>query len=135
MKSLWWVFSTLLLSFAAVQTFTGCTTTAPPGPATMGREGWVKTKIDPGQAITVERGSDTVVIRKGDTPAEYCIVVKPAFLHSPSRISMPLFPGAALLRTTTYGYKEHRFYLIPAGKTFTDVYNWYMSWFEFGDRP
>jgi hypothetical protein len=135
MRHSWrWLFFVLVVPGVAL-IHAGCTTTASSASTTAGRDGWVRTKNEPGKALTVERGSDTVVIREGDTSTEYCIVAKPAFLHSPSGIVMPLFPGSALLRSTSYGYKEHRFYTIPAGKTFANVYNWYLSWFEFADRP
>ncbi|MBI3098703.1 MAG: hypothetical protein HYY93_10760 [Planctomycetes bacterium] len=111
---------TLLLS-------SGCSPTRASDPTLVGRDGWVKTDIVPGKTIHVQSGLKAIWITPSDEGAqEYLVQVKPAGTEA------PVYPNAPFLRGKHYLYKEYRYYALPEGKTFQNVYDWYMDWFAFG---
>lgn len=119
----------ILVSALVLALSAGCSNTRASDPNLVGRDGWLKTDIDPGKLIHVQSGVKAIWIMPSDSGTqEYLVQVKPAGTEA------PIYPNSQLLsgKGKHYLYKEYRYYSIPEGRTFQNVYDWYMDWFAFG---
>ena len=106
----------------------GCGVSGAGDPKRVGREGWVMTELKPFEMIHADRSWNEAIYVSNQTAQEFLVMVKP------SGRATPIFPNSQLLRSKDWVYKEERWYSIPAGKTFNDVYEWYLGWFNFGGQ-
>lgn len=118
----------VVLASALALAAAGCGPSGAGDPTLVGREGWVRAELKPYEEIHADRSWNEAIYVLNQTAQEYMVIVKPAGRAT------PIFPGSQLLRSTSYGFKEHRWYSIPPGKTFNDVYDWYLAWFNFGGQ-
>ncbi|MBI5369093.1 MAG: hypothetical protein HZA54_18805 [Planctomycetes bacterium] len=118
----------LLLALFLSSALLGCGPSGAGDPSKVGREGWVRSELKPYEMIHADRGWNEATYVLNQTAQEFLVIVKP------SGRATPIFPGAQLLRSKDWVYKEERWYSIPPGKTFNDVYDWYLAWFNFGGQ-
>jgi hypothetical protein len=91
-----------------------------------GTEGWRKAGVSLGE-IEAVRGTERVVIAGGEKPDTYVVKI------DPKSLSFPTPPwGDKLLSTDRMGLNgEARVYAVPKRKSWDDVREWYLEWFEF----
>ncbi|MBI3267695.1 MAG: hypothetical protein HYZ53_01635 [Planctomycetes bacterium] len=118
----------LALGLGLSLVLSGCGPSGAGDPKRVGREGWVMAELKPFEMIHADRSWNEATYVVNQTAQEFLVIVKP------SGRATPIFPNSQLLRSKDWVYKEERWYSIPAGKSFNDVYEWYLSWFNFGGQ-
>lgn len=117
----------VLLSLVLPLVAIGCKTQA--DPETLGEGGWIRDTYRPCEVLNAEHGVQAFWLEKVDE-AKYKITLKPGGL---TNVPAP-FPGSKLIDSTNMLISEERLYSIPEGRTFLDVWEYYVEWFHFG-RP
>lgn len=120
----------VVMVLAAALMLTGCVPIKRMSTKQIGRDGWELAGVKENIEINVVRGAGESVWIKliPNDPHHFVVKVTP-----PDR-TMEVPPWVKLERTEACGMAhiyECRFYAIPEGKAFHDVYDWQMKWFEF----
>ena len=91
-----------------------------------GTDGWKKGGVSEA-AIEAVRGTERVVIAPGRTPETYVVKIDPKALEFPT----PPW-GDERTGTDAEGLQGvARIYRIPRGRSWEDVRQWYLTWFNF----